>query len=259
MAVDRSPYAIGPAGGRPAVLLHGLTGSPWDLRPLAEALAAAGYRVSAPRLHGHEHVDALAASRWSDWLGSAATALAEAHASGRRTLLLGFSMGALLALKLAAERPRELAGLIAMGVPIEQPCWQIVGARAVLALRIHAPRIGAKIGHYPKARSDVRVRAVADRRAALPELPYAAILEIGRLQAEVRASLWRVKTPTLLVHGAYDHVAPVDGSARVSQLLAADVVRRVIAPRSYHHVARDLDRRLVCAEVVNFAQRVVPA
>jgi alpha-beta hydrolase superfamily lysophospholipase len=48
-----------PGGGPHGVLvLHGFTGNPVSVRPLAEALAEAGFAVEMPRLPGHgTHVE----------------------------------------------------------------------------------------------------------------------------------------------------------------------------------------------------------
>jgi carboxylesterase len=256
MAPDRSSWVLGPADGVPALLLHGLGGSPWDLRPLGEALAEHGYRASCPCLAGHTDVEALAASSWTDWYRSAEMALLGAGTATdtRATLLIGFSMGSLLAARLAALHPAAISGLVMMGVPVEQPRWQVRGASLVVALQRRSPGLAKRIGHHRKRPSDVRRKAVADQRAGFPTVPYATIVELARLQAEAFSLLPRVRVPTLLLHGAYDHVAPVEGSVRVSQTLGASFVQRVVLPNSFHHVARDVDHEQLCAEVLAFGR-----
>lgn len=59
-----------PAGG--CLLLHGFSGSPLEMTPLAEALAGAGWEVSVVRLAGHgTSPDDLARVSWEDWVASA--------------------------------------------------------------------------------------------------------------------------------------------------------------------------------------------
>ena len=260
MAIDRSAYVLGPRAGPPAVLLHGLTGSPWDLLPLAEGLAEQGRRVTAPLLPGHTDLESLAATTWRDWYAGAERSLEGACDERRPALLLGFSMGSLLGLRLAALRPELVRALVVLAVPIQQPLWQRVGARALsrLRARLGPGRLAARIGHHPKRRSDIRSELVAAERSAMTATPYASIVAIGELQAEVQGLLGRVRAPTLLLHGAYDHVAPVEGSARVSQALGSSHLRRVILPRSCHHLARDVDRERARAEVLGFALRHAP-
>src|SRR5947209_11197227 len=72
---SKSPISIA-GDGRGVLCLHGLTGTPFEVRPLAEALGTAGYTVEVPLLAGHgATLRDLAASHWSDWLASAEQAL----------------------------------------------------------------------------------------------------------------------------------------------------------------------------------------
>ena len=70
---DKTPLTI--AGDARGVLcLHGITGTPFEVRPLAEHFGRLGCTVEAPVLAGHGGTLAdLAATRWSDWLRSAET------------------------------------------------------------------------------------------------------------------------------------------------------------------------------------------
>ena len=49
---SKSPISIA-GDGRGVLCLHGLTGTPFEVRPLAEALGTAGYTVEVPLLAGH--------------------------------------------------------------------------------------------------------------------------------------------------------------------------------------------------------------
>ena len=104
---DKSPIFV-PGKGPSVLCLHGFTGTPYEVAPLARALATAGFAVSAPLLEGHgENAAALAATRWQDWLASAEEAFdrLRAGAGGGPVAIAGFSMGGLLALRLARRRP----------------------------------------------------------------------------------------------------------------------------------------------------------
>jgi alpha-beta hydrolase superfamily lysophospholipase len=88
-----------------AVMLHGLSDSPYSMLSTAQALAGAGYNVVVPRMPGHGFaVGGLVEARREDW--TAAVRIAVRHATSRpggdRSLLLvGYSNGALLALDFA--------------------------------------------------------------------------------------------------------------------------------------------------------------
>ena len=102
---NRSYELTVPSAKGVAVLLHGLTDSPYSMLSTAQTLAGAGYNVVVPRMPGHGFaVSGLVQARWEDW--TAAVRIAIRHA---RTLpgheqsfiLGGYSNGALLSINYA--------------------------------------------------------------------------------------------------------------------------------------------------------------
>lgn len=257
-AVDPSAIAWGD-DDRGVLLLHGLTGTPWDVRPFAETLRDRGFAIRSPLLPGHDAVTTLERVTWRDWALAADSALDALLDGGRRrVLVVGFSMGSLLALRMAALRPRELRGVVAMSVPLALPAWQR-HAIAVLAGLRDRPWLGRLVGMLPKDGPDVRIERAHRESPSLPAFPYPALAQLVALQAEVTGLLPLVRVPLLLLHGVYDHVAPVEHSARVAQRVSSSSVRRVLLPNSFHIVGLDLDRERACAEVVDFAISVLGA
>ncbi len=85
-----------------AVLLHGLTDSPYSLRHVGEAYRARGYLAIGIRLPGHGTVPAsLTRVGWHDWTAATRLAIREAKrrtGNGLPLHLVGYSNGATLAL-----------------------------------------------------------------------------------------------------------------------------------------------------------------
>src|SRR3954462_7743212 len=100
-------------GGPHGVLVvHGFTGNPQSMRPLAEAFAAAGYTVSLPLLPGHgTKVEDMIPTRWRDWSVAAEDAYRELAGRSRSVVVAGLSMGGTLAVWLATRHP-EITGLV---------------------------------------------------------------------------------------------------------------------------------------------------
>jgi carboxylesterase len=89
-------------GSHGVLVLHGFTGNPQSMRPLAEATAAAGFSVEMPLLPGHgTSVEDMLATRWEDWSGSAETAYQALAARCDKVAVTGLSMGGTLACWLA--------------------------------------------------------------------------------------------------------------------------------------------------------------
>lgn len=93
-----------PAGA--ALLIHGLSDSPYSLHAIGDLLAQRGYRVLALRLPGHGTVPAaLTQTRWEDW--AAAVRLAARHLRTQAPegpfLVCGYSAGGALAANYALD------------------------------------------------------------------------------------------------------------------------------------------------------------
>jgi carboxylesterase len=254
--VDPRPIHRG-EGPRGVLLLHGLTGTPYDVAPFADALHARGFAVRAPLLAGHSDLASLETTSWRDWYASAEAAFEELHAGGRRSvMLLGFSLGSLLTLRLAALRPSDIVGVAVLSVPLSFPGWQRTAIGALARLRT-TPGLGRLVGMLPKEGPDVRVERAFRQSPSLRAFPFPALAETIALQDEVDDLLPHVRAPLLLLHGRHDHIAPVEHASRVAQRVGSSSVHKVVLPRSFHIVAHDLDRDQACAEIVRFATAVL--
>lgn len=234
--------------------LHGFTGTPYEVAPLAHALASAGFSVAAPLLAGHgETTAALAATRWQDWFGSAEAALDRLRAAsgGGRTAVLGFSMGGLLALRLARLLPDRISALVAMSVPLRLRAWQIAVAklwRRLPGVLRRSPFAALR----KRGGSDVIDETSRRENPGLPELPLSGIAELVALGEVVRGDLAFVRQPTLVVHGERDRTIALQASHELADKLAADVVERLWLPRSGHLVGVDVERSRLAQAVVQF-------
>ena len=102
-------YEIVPAGeiSGGALLIHGLTDSPYSMRAVGETLKASGYYGLALRMPGHGTVPAgLVTAVWEDWL--AAVRVGVRHVRERigpekPLVLVGYSNGGALVLKYALD------------------------------------------------------------------------------------------------------------------------------------------------------------
>ena len=255
---DKSPVAI--AGDRRAVLcLHGITGTPWEVRPLADAFVRLGCSVEAPMLAGHGGTLAdLARTTWRDWLASAEAALSRLEATAARSVglsppvaIVGFSMGGLLALRLARLYPERISALAVMSAPLRLRPFQVMGIRAVGRLPVdYARRAWAAV---PKLfGSDVSDPAMRVDNPSLHAFPVAALGNLLDLMDTVRPDLPAVRQPTLVVHGRQDHTVPMDDSLELTGSLGSDVIERLWLDRSFHIVAQDVERAMVLEAVTRF-------
>jgi carboxylesterase len=102
-----------------ALLIHGLTGMPNEMRPVERVLEDLGCTVKVPMLAGHgAGQKELLASGWTDWLESARVALNELLQTCDAVVVGGLSMGGLLPILLAVENPK-VSGIVSMSPTIK--------------------------------------------------------------------------------------------------------------------------------------------
>ena len=245
---DGSPFDLPgrPGGTDAALLLHGLTGSPFELRPVAERLAQAGVHCLAPLLPGHESAEALARTSWQDWVAGAREALRQLG-EARRTLVVGSSMGALAACALAAESPGRVDGLALLAPALElMPFGKVAGW-----LSRHTPVAQFLPNIHKRGGSDVGDRVMRAANPCMHAIPFRAVAELQAFQKHVDALLPRVRCPALVVAGALDGTVTVAGARRMAGRLGGGA-RFVVLPRSRHLVGIDFDRDRCAADVVAF-------
>jgi pimeloyl-ACP methyl ester carboxylesterase len=110
--------AAGPPRGEPVVLLHGFPQTAACWIRVAQALAAAGYRVLAPDQRGYSPGARPAAVRAYRMPELVADVLALAEAAGAaRFHLVGHDWGGALAWALAGRHPEQVATLTSVSTP----------------------------------------------------------------------------------------------------------------------------------------------
>ena len=236
MSVEGGPVGV--------LVLHGFTGNPQSMRPLADAFAAAGYGVEMPLLAGHgTRVEDMLDTNWVDWSSDAEAALQRLTARSERVVVAGLSMGGSLTCWLATRHP-ELAGIICVN-----PATQVAADVRVFieSLIADGQEVMDGLG------SDVADPASPE--SAYPQTPLRPLRSLFEAATEIQPDLVKVECPLLLFTSPDDHVVPPSDS----DYLAAQVsgpVERVSCDRSYHVATIDYDRDMIIERSLAFVQKV---
>ncbi len=247
------PWSSPGAGenGRIGILLcHGFTGNPSSVRWLGEQLAARGFAMELPRLPGHgTHWLDMAKTSYDDWRAGFVAALEELKARTDHVIVAGLSMGGTIALDVAWEHERDLAGVVAINATVLERDGLLAKLAPVLQYIVPiAPAKAAGLVENDAARAGVDEKAYAF-------VPAAAGNSFLSQLARVRRQLTQLHLPVLVAYSPQDHSVPPANSRAILDLLGS-WGEELALPRSYHLATMDLDRELLEERIAEFARRV---
>jgi carboxylesterase len=236
----RRPAPIQIAGGPEAVLiLHGLAGSPAEIRPLAEYLGRAGLTVAAPLLPGHgTDPEELRKVRYHDWVQAAEAELRRLQAHHPIVHLIGFSMGSIVALHLAAHHG-GIATVTTLASPVKMTDWR---QSLVPVLRFF-------VRNYPARVSNPEIARQVEN---YDFYPVSAIHQFLRLKSRVRRLLPRITQPLLIVQGEQDRVIAPDSAETLYREASSAVKQVIMLPKRRHFLALEPGREVLFQQIHAF-------
>lgn len=210
------------------LLIHGFAGDINDILPLAKELREEGYQVECPTLEGHGTTRRLMAkSTRHEWLNSAKEAYKRLSMRVDSIVVIGFSMGGLLAFHLATSFPVKL--LITINTPYKY--WDVKEALHYLRedFSTHSRRYIYSIGR----------------------IPFSSMLQFRRLLSETKPLLPKIRTPYVLLQAKHD-----DTVHAVSAEIIANHVDKAAAPQiswyehSNHYLLHGPEKEQAIAHVM---------
>lgn len=257
---DRSEFL---PGGRVGVLLiHGLGGTPVELRFVARALAKAGHTVLTMQLAGHCGTpEELRRSTWQEWYASVEAAHEQLKAHCDVVVAGGLSMGAILALRLAQQRPAGVQGLLLFAPTLKLDGWSMPWYSRVINY-IRPTRIPLEIElteREPYGLKDERMRALVlksmtsgdSTQAGTFSTPVRSFANFNALVARVKKRVGEIKVPALIVHPREDDMANLRNAIYLQRNLGG-LVDTVVLDDSYHLVTLDQQRYITFDRAVSF-------
>lgn len=235
---ERAGERVAESAKLPLVLVHGWGMNARAFDNLAEHLAGA-FDLLVPNLPGHGGREALSDNSLAAWAEDLARQLPEG------AVLLGWSLGGQVAMRVAIEYPDKVSRLVLLATTprfVAAPDWLHAMGREDLEA------FGAALLAEPRATLlrflSLQTRGMEGQKAMLQQLrqtmiaapvPERAALEAGLAilrDSDLREMAGEVRQPTLVVHGALDTLSAPGAGAWLTAALPD--ARHVELPRAGH-------------------------
>lgn len=268
--VHENGFCLKSEGGATLLLVHGLTGTPNEMRSLGNYFHRKGYTSVCPRLANHgEPIHILKYTKWEAFYDSVRTAFLELKTDGP-VFTAGLSMGALLSLLLAAEFPDRIAGVSCLSPTLFYDGWNVPWSRFLLPLAYYTPirhiayfkeeppygikneAIRNRVHEYYK-KADLNNLSAMDKYG-YPYFPVTLFCELRRLINHLKKVLPKITVPLQLVQANDDDMTSTKNSQYIYNQVSSKVKEIVLMYNSYHVITADQERETVAQKMESFFQ-----
>lgn len=224
--------------------IHGFTGSPQSMRPIAQAMVERGYTVELPLLPGHgTSVEDMIPTTWADWTSAVDEAYRELARRTDAVVVTGLSMGGALTLWLATQHP-DIAGIVPINAAAVADPELMAGLQAFVDSGADA--IDA-IGGDIKAEGVIEV--------GYDQTPLRPLLSLQQALLDMAPTLGSITQPTLIITSREDHVVDPASSDFIAEHVGV-TAERLWLDESYHVATLDNDQQRIIDAIAEFTERV---
>lgn len=254
--LNNEPFYLQPEQGASEafLLLHGLGGGIYEMRPLAEELLKQGYAVSGFNYPGHDSpAPRMPASTWQQWYEKVEEryqTLAETH---EKVSIVGFSTGCMLGLHLAANytetRPVNRMILLSPFLKVRMEWYYLLQPER------YVRSLSGIIRQIPRWRlpiSDPEMHAIALQASYFKTFNIPSVRSALELIKLVDSEIETVNCPTLIVQSTGDRVVCATGAQILMDRLASTEKEVLWLEKSDHVLLLDREREAVTGRILAF-------
>lgn len=177
------------------LFLHGFSGGPYEIEPFATYLKGNGhYEIMMPTFSGHGETLILKGYKAKHWLMEAELAYRQLAKKVDEVVVVGFSMGGLIAMYLAIRYPVKKLVLLSAAAKYVSPSQLVRDLKGVAADAIHGAVNENKLfQHYVYK---------------LRNVPFTATVEFMKVVQLVDPYIEKITCPVFIVQGKQDGIVP---------------------------------------------------
>lgn len=225
------------------IIIHGFTGTPNEVKPLAHALEQIGYEVLTPLLPGHsmnkERLDKASASDWLQWIEKI---IRQAMEENKKIHMIGFSMGAMIATIMAYRFAVSTLVLLSPAVYVLTPNL-----------------VKIRLSNLVQNKKEKR-RKTNQTKLNIPPILRSAFIynffQFQKIVRQARESFQHISLPLCIIHGQRDETADPNSSKFIYRVAPSKEKELHFLSVSKHHICHDCEVNDVIQIVIKFLEKV---
>jgi len=231
------------------LIVHGFTGTPYEIRPLGDYLAAEGHTVLGVRLAGHA-TDLTDLSRvcWRDWMLTIEDGLNLLKGVSDQQIVLGLSLGGALTLLTAAHYP--ITAFVTLSALCNLPNnWRVTFLPILKFIMPYADNFEPQTEEELKTEGHPYYARVSTHAAS----------EVNTFLRELWAGIPSVRVPALLIQARHDAQIPPESMDLIYEHIASPDKQRVWIEHGGHVITLGPDRQIAFDAIGQFVRKVTAA
>lgn len=237
-------------GDSACLLVHGLGCGPLQMRELAENLCKWGFTARGILLPGHcENTGDVALCSPYDWERKVELEYQQLKNRYRHVIVIGFSLGALLTLQLAAKYPIEK--IVLMGTPIFMVREYLPIDNLINVCKIFIKRIKTW-----RRRCYMESEGYTGYLFQPIDIYYSlqVLYEISEIARVMKSGLKDVLSPTLIIHSKKDFIAAPASARYLMEHLGTSNKRLIYLHKSHHLMMYSTEKCIVFDTIKEFVK-----
>jgi len=263
------------SNGAAVLLIHGITGTPSEMRYLGKKLNAAGFSVVCNTLPKHcGTLGELKKVTWQEIADACIKDFQELKSQYKKVFVGGLSMGALMAMHIAYKFPTEVSGIVALAPTLFYDGWALHKGKALMSIVWHVPFIRNAIQireGWPYGLKDEALRANFERfyKSAKasefdnnvllfgsPFFPMACLYQHHLFTKIAMQEFPSVNNPIVIIHAREDDMTSIKNARYVLKNIGSGNKSLVELEDSYHMITIDKEKDKVAVEILNFLEKL---
>jgi carboxylesterase len=274
-SLEDTSISLKGTNGMMVILIHGLTGTPNEMKFLATYLNKRGYSVICPQLANHgEEIWILKRSKWQDFYKSVRDVMLSGEAADFKGPIFaaGLSLGALLALLLADEFKERICGVSCLAPTLFYDGWNTPASKYFMPLAYtpvrhffyfkEEPPYGIKNEavqqRIHKYYNNVKLKDIGNvGQYGYPYFPVTLLAQLQLLVKYITKKFPAMRFPVQLIQAKDDDMTSVKNSKFIYERINSEMKEIVLLYDSYHVVTADQERDVVAEKMEDFFKRAL--